>query len=1787
MKFINKRYKILREISEDGTGKTYLASDIKKRLKKIFLKVFTLEESNEVLIKDLIKNFIKLKSIASDNIAEIYNFELIEVLDGKINKRVQYFYTYEYYDRKNLVDYQELSYDETRQVIFEVIKVLEYLHFRGFVYRYLSFENIKFLRKDNKIKAVFNNLVHIEMFDKSYRLNLLKCSSFIAPEVLWDSKFFYKSDIFSFGYFLYYLFYKYDIEKSSIYEVYDNIENKMFEIIRKMISTFRNERYFSINEVSKNVLALLRLEKIEMEGIKYNKVQNKTLFVGRKNELNYINSFLNTETSEKKKSIIFYGEKGIGKTKLLNEIYLSQKYLGENVFIIDVVKSESQFFNFTIMLNLIARKIEFDSSLIKKYGADLTKLDPKLCRKFNIEPSKILDGNMENLKISNRIYNFLKELSKLHKIILIIDNIDNFSEYEKNIFTHMNNLDPLSKIKIVSTSDELISSDIFFNECLVNNQVVIKRLMRFNYDESNKYIRELMGINYLPTTFTTKLMRDIGGNPLELKTVINDLFRKKRIYVNEMNTWVIKDVEDLDVIIRNMSKSDGNFLKFLENTSKFELNILRIISSFENAVNLNILIKILNIGISDLDKTLLKYIECGILIKKLNDFGFSIAYKNYGEKKYILDLIDNVKKINMHRVNTAILLENSSRNSIEFDEEIVFQLLFSYEYKKAIDYLVDYADKLSKKRLFAQSIEHLENALDIYTDHEVLEIDFIKILFKIGISYFKNHNYKKAYDVFSEVNSLSKELNNTKEFIDSNIYISKIFNKQLRFEESEKILLENINLSKEKGYTIGEFDSALMLCKTYLKKNEPMKLKDTSIFYINFTEAIDEKKYYSKFLNEYAKYEHMTGNFEEALKNFEQCYEIFSNYSMKEELNVLLNNIGVIYNDYYGLNSKARFYFKKSISNLNINSNIEMKIIYYINIGESFYNDDEYLQSIHYLNKAYSLSEEAEDSYYLFTVSLNKCFLFIKINNYEKAYSILKKLEIDYKTMNNKKSIDNNYYFVHIEYYLSIKNYLLAEIWINKFTAINGKSSNRIKMYSFALKNYKNKLISDSKIIDRKNIISFINTTINLNEIASFRKILFEIIKKISNNREVFAVKEILNLDNALREIYDSDNLKTKRKISEVVFVNNRIKHYNEILLDEKNVLLKEDKWYIYKLIADEYYSVKDYYNAINNYYNALDIIKDLTDKIYIDHKLDFLHNDEVKLDLRNRIVSLKNKVIKNNKKDAKLKYSDMKYSDINDYFDFSSISDFYNDEKFVKKINKSFNANINLSIESIEKLVIEFTLNEKYNLSLILKYFIQKSFADFGYIYITNELGKIVDYIASDDERIVTNIEDFIKKSGSTEKGVLLSKIYYNENNYLLTKEQKSIICLPIKEESAVDDTDKYEFKRESDGYNFTKRTVGYIYLESGKIFNNFTSETLNHFIDINKMVYLMVENYNLKTLSTRDKLTEVLLRGRIEEIFSKELFKSKQISSNFSVVMSDIDKFKNINDTYGHLKGDEVLKRIGKILNSSLRKTDKVGRYGGEEFIMILPNTNTEEAYKICEKIRNNIYGYFLDEGNVLVTMSFGISSYPNDGINEQELVEKADKALYFSKNNGRNLTTVWNKQIENDSERFNRLSGVISGDISNDSRNVQAIINVLDLIKINIRKNDKLLIASKNLLDITEAEYCTIVKYSNDSNLSYTCKKSTDNWIKYDYIDSEFIEKYRGRTKGEYFVNWNNIIRTTIKNEINWNSCIVSPVVINSKTEGLIILNVRISEKEFDANDFNFVESISPIVGAIFNS
>src|SRR5437879_8633707 len=202
--------------------------------------------------------------------------------------------------------------------------------------------------------------------------------------------------------------------------------------------------------------------------------------------------------------------------------------------------------------------------------------------------------------------------------------------------------------------------------------------------------------------------------------------------------------------------------------------------------------------------------------------------------------------------------------------------------------------------------------------------------------------------------------------------------------------------------------------------------------------------------------------------------------------------------------------------------------------------------------------------------------------------------------------------------------------------------------------------------------------------------------------------------------------------------------------------------------------------------------------------------------------------------------------------------------------------------------------------------------------------------------------------------------------------------------------------------------QTLGVLILDSARrgAFNPNDTQSLESVADI---CATSIQNAHyverVKQLAYLDGLTGIFDRRFFELRIMEEIERARRYGTGMAIIMADIDQFKRLNDEFGHLLGDEVLRQVSSLFHQQLRKIDVVCRYGGEEFAIVLTQTNAQYAVSVAEKLRKMVETWQFPGVPQCVTISAGIAAFPDHGTTRDELVRAADTGLYAAKQSGRN--------------------------------------------------------------------------------------------------------------------------------------------------------------------------------------
>jgi diguanylate cyclase (GGDEF)-like protein len=402
-----------------------------------------------------------------------------------------------------------------------------------------------------------------------------------------------------------------------------------------------------------------------------------------------------------------------------------------------------------------------------------------------------------------------------------------------------------------------------------------------------------------------------------------------------------------------------------------------------------------------------------------------------------------------------------------------------------------------------------------------------------------------------------------------------------------------------------------------------------------------------------------------------------------------------------------------------------------------------------------------------------------------------------------------------------------------------------------------------------------------------------------------------------------------------------------------------------------------------------------------------------------------------------------------------------------------------------------------------------------------------------------------------------------------------KSLICIPIFRNGMPDLASAPN----------DRNIIAYIYMESEKVLNNFNNNIIEQCMEMNNIISFIIEKYLLNQTAYVDKLTNTLTRKALDDKIIECTDKYKN-EGTFSLIMFDLDMFKRINDKFGHQTGDVVLKKICELVLDNLDKKSFCGRFGGEEFIIILPDVSFDNAYVFSEDLRMKIENAHILGDRFPVTVSIGISNFPTHGQWKQELVEKADQALYIAKESGRNRSQCWSSEFTNKFKVTNKLTGIISGNPVEDYRKVSVMIELINLIKSIDSKEEKIYKLLGRIIEATEAQNGILFIITGEEIAKiYGRTKYQEAWLDKPIYNEELLKSVIETTQGKYLIDWEEMLDYDPITQIpDWYSIMIIPIEDTGVLTGVLYLKVPISHKEFSFDDFNFISTLALITACL---
>lgn len=1801
MQIINNRYRVINQINQNPIYATYYVNDIKKDMEQLELTLINPEHLSENLKSFYIDEFINLTNIEHSDIIKLHKFGTVRFIDNKLVKNNLYYFTRQnnYWSTDILEKIKSINQNEILDVFSKISEAVHYLHKKGFVYGEINLNNIMLNYHNGGWRVTLKDLATIKLETTNPWLDKTGQSVFKAPELLLNYDASVSSDIYSLGVLLLILckinVFAADDNKIRIEDIKQNMqkqqindENKKFIdkiilIVEKMIEPDKDKRYRSIDEYIKDINSVFNKEYKSFKKPLLEKLSFKTKMSGRKYELEQIlNVFESVEQHKAHgKWVFIHGETGIGKTRLLKEIKHVLRFRNTKVYYyIDNNKGNNQIAFAEILKNCI---LECDKELIEKYKQYLCKLIPELDEQQYMIETDYLSNEKEKLKFFNNIYGFVSEFVKGKTFVVLIDDIHLIDDLSIEIMDYIYTRNNKNKNVIVVAAYN--DGEYYFSQKFSG---FLKKTDKFhtldipihslNDDEAGTMVKNILGISYVPKNFSSTLNSVVFGNPLFLEEAVKYCFNKGFVYVDDITgNWATTYDDYREILIPStLEQILQNQIKELDGLS---LDILTSISIFKEAVLFEVLEKLVE-GSNEEIKTSLQYlISRGIICKKIEDKGFAFDFNNKVLKNLIYSRVKDDEKKNKHQ-RAADILEENYIDDYETNNELITHLEMAGNYEGAIKYCIKNAEKMEKLRNRYDAIKNYSKAISLFPNNSKDEVK-IELLLKIGKIYYDIGNVKEAYGAFDLADKLSSEASNYIYKIDalnlkSRIYMDK--NDMLKVMETLNVIDEILKISFDLN---GHLDSMHIKCVVAMRKGDYTKTieickecleicpENLITFKGKFHKSLGDAYVYMREIDK------AVIHFDKSLKYFEMAGDY--NYKV-----MVLNNIGGIYADYYMNDEEALRYFLQVKEISEANHILKSEILALTNIASTYCSMMRYDLSYIFFKESIDKSINMEFIDNLFYCYIHLCEVCIKIGSLKEAnnYYKLAKEIVNKNHVYPSELID--FYAIGAELFYQLgdmdKTFKNAELAIQKADKFDFKTK------------WNTEIIRERANIIRTNKLSEIKKSVTI--ILSLSKkyvsyldqfnIILDLCLLLYDKKLIEMAVSILNEYEDIGKFQQIEYLKVKYLFLKGILSDRtyKLKYLINAIEVAKQKNIKQLLWKINFEIGNYYLENNNYFNSINYYFESCENVRDLLNLLPNSKRIEYIKFHKLLLPFNKiRLLKQRENLINLDDLDEAACSFEITKEDIDKILGFEDIMDILSNRYFVRSAMEMYDTTMPFKANSVRDIIANIHQDPLKNLEWISKYLAKITLAT-RCLIVQQNIGDNINIIASSNGNLSLPRDNSIfKKVSELKESIILTESQLKDynNRYLNSDDTlKSVMCIPI----------LLKFDRDMVYTNRLSSVMGYIYLESDRVINNFNQRSLKKCKELTGLVACLLDKYNLILTSNIDKLTGVYTRKYLEDTLELLIQNAEKMHTTFSLIMFDIDHFKKVNDTYGHQTGDEVLSNVCKIIMNNIRRGDMCYRYGGEEFIVVLPCTDSHEALDIAERLRCKIEDEKILGSKFSVTASMGIATYPTHGRWRDELIEKVDKALYVAKESGRNRCILWNEEYSGRTNGTDKLTGIITGNPVQDSRNVLVMVELIDMIKNGDDFEEKIYNLLGRIVEITESQYgmLFLVK-DNEIDKSYCRKVYEDDWVDGKCYNEDLVQSIINSKQGIHGIDWDKIIDyDSISGLPNFNSVVVLPLLKSNELKGILYLTVPSKSKEYKSSEYNYIKTLGDIVSAI---
>lgn len=1799
LELINNRYQVIDKLGENNNITAYVVADLWNQHEHVQLNIFQSNVSSS-LIDYFSAEFIQFAHLSCKHIIRDLYFNRVTHINNRRMETSLFYFVSEYMDDTTMLTnvIAELSTSEVIDVFVDLCRAIHYLHVKGHIFGSLSLDNA-FINNEKKIAMLpslsmvrIGNYLNFESTRQGYfdDANMLQQKSKLS----------YKVELFDLGILLLQMVKGKELLEQPEKEVkgllalesdHGTERAKLLRIVQKLMTNDTEKQFANAQDVIHFINKSFNRNESALYVHELEKLNVHTKLIGQEHILNTVLStydqLLKYESTER--VILLNGETGTGKTRLLEELEFILKLKGTRVY--TSYDLQSMHHDDDQMWLTILRKLMMDSKreVLEKHESYLTEIFPELQEKTN---DVIIRPNVTNrmkYRYVNRVTNFIRETVKGKPAFFLIDNIHLANSYTIRMLATILSRAKYENAFIIFTYNE--QSDLkndrfipFIKGIKERREAKTLTMNDLTVEETAEMIKGILAIPYTPIVFSERIYQSSNGNPLFIIETLKDLFNNDTIYIDpKTGDWHIELPQSGEYdSLRIPTSIEQVLLSQIGGLNDLSRQLLNVMSIYNLRVKLSFLLHNVTATEKDAKVILHELVEKDILTITIEGGEVYYSFQNRLLKDVIYEQMSYHEKRSHHLIVARVLDEQMNAKYLEHQ-------IFHYE-KAGVKEKVKLNSLQRALQLRAKgdvngTIQKLDKALINASNN----IERVAFLIEIGKHYLEIDNIGLAVEFLKRAKRFKEADAYDLFYVQIKINLAEIAINQSKLVKCDQYLMQVKERLKtypciESDLKVKRFEAVLMTFHGDMEKASELCTAIIAACQDDFPIIKGNAYRQLAYIYTYGK-----NKAYKAIDLYEKAIELHEMQGYKKGIIYSLNNIGVIYSDHFGGLEIALTYFQQMANVASEVGNIAGEVLGQMNIGVIHFDNGKISTAHSFfkkaLKKAEAYPEFKKQSIFLYNNLTQAC---LSLNDYQQAYH--------YYSLSRHKIKQYKYVATELHHhYLSTSSllatfglYAEARTYDEKILDTKMDETNRVKVTT-RLRLFMHYIRTEN---DAEQYEEYITDILSLSEklpnkehritlILNLIEILWE--KQDETHVQMLVPlikKEMVQIDAPLKRVL----LKYYYVLGITDNGSKWEKYLNKSLGYAKTVNCLKSIAKIMKQLGHQYFAIEEYFDAIHFYLESgnryTHLIKQVPDRF----QLSYANLHEYKIVI-NRIKQLKRYCLSEiTKEEIPLKNelsvieTETSLGQLIAHWEEHIL---YENSAFINYIKDKYVEKVYAENVDPQHILTHLSSNTLKNVELIVEHLTTNTLATRAALFIDDSVRKYKPLVLINIDETEIN-ETMITRIKETKEVVTLVEDRHTSQGALQHpfNQVRRALYIPI-----LDNNDYSE----DDGRKRDKPSniLGYLYLESDKILNNLSEQTMVENKPLFNMLALVTEKHLFKTAASIDKLTGTLTRKYLDDALHEAMKRKILYGEHFTMIMYDLDKFKRVNDRFGHQVGDDVLRRLSQVVMEYLQKGEQIGRYGGEEFILLLPKKTLDSAMQLAEEIRRRIESerFFNDE--TVVTISQGVVS-SKQAETVAGLIRKADQALYEAKDAGRNKVLSWDNSYTENVQRMHHLDDIITGDVAQDARNMLAFVELLELMNTNITYEEKLNNFLSRTIEIADAQVGYLFSVTN-GHVTEVCQRDSLAKEKLHHVsyNDEFLNAIIEQESGRFIVDWaGSGVKDSITGLLDWYARLAVPVKYKEETIGVIYLISSARNKEFTENDLNIVTVLGQIFTMILN-